>query len=70
MMKTKTFIGDCVMSKKMKLNINDLKVVSFVTSLKDEEKGKAKGGWTGYCWKTWPPECKTDEPCGPDSEFC
>jgi hypothetical protein len=57
------------MSKKMKLNINNLKVESFVTSLQDEEKGKAKGGWTAWC-ETWPPICETDAPCGPDSEFC
>lgn len=40
------------MPKKMKLDLNDLKVNSFVTTLEKEEKGRVKGGWepTMY-WK-------------------
>ncbi len=57
------------MSKKMKLDLKGLKVESFVTSLKDEEKAKAKGGWTGlHICDTWPEICES-ETC-PDSEFC
>ena len=47
------------MSKKMKLNLEDLKVESFVTSLDNKEKEEIKAGqpprtqpgWTGqnYC---------------------
>jgi hypothetical protein len=33
------------MKKKMKLNLNDLNVQTFVTSLEDEEQKKAKGGY-------------------------
>lgn len=32
------------MAKKMKLNLEDLKVQSFVTSLKKDEKDELKGG--------------------------
>ncbi len=57
------------MSKKVKLDLKGLKVESFVTSLKEEEKAKAKGGWTGgrLCF-TWPVICESDT-C-PDSDYC
>ena len=39
------------MGKKMKLNLEDLKVQSFVTSLSDEEQNNLKAGRTGVvCW--------------------
>jgi hypothetical protein len=39
------------MSKKIKLNLDELKVESFVTTLSDEEKNNIKGGRTqmGEC---------------------
>jgi hypothetical protein len=36
------------MSNKIKLNLEELKVESFITSLKDEEKDKIKGGSFGW----------------------
>lgn len=33
------------MKKKMKLNLNDLNVQTFITSLDDEEQKQAKGGY-------------------------
>lgn len=60
------------MPKKVKLNMENLKVQSFVTSLEDDQKEKAKGGlpytcltcdglcsWT-YIW--WCPPTDTLEP--------
>jgi hypothetical protein len=40
------------MSKKKKLNLNDLKVKSFVTSLDTDTKNQAKGGMTGSMCET------------------
>jgi hypothetical protein len=37
------------MPKKVKLNIQDLKVQSFVTSLEDDSKAKVKGGLPYTC---------------------
>lgn len=51
------------MPKKVKLNINGLKVASFVTSLNTEEKEKVKGG----AW-TWEMACRTDLSC--DARVC
>lgn len=41
------------MPKKTKLNIQDLKVQSFITSLEDDSQAKVKGGL--------PPSCNTCE---------
>ena len=57
------------MPKKNKLNLENVKVESFVTSLSNEQKSDAKGGATGepcvtafiitYCFESkWP-----DMPC-------
>lgn len=48
------------MAKKMKLNLEDLKVQSFVTSLKNDEKIALKGGK--------PPVPETYQLCA--SDFC
>lgn len=37
------------MPKKLKLNLNDLKVQSFVTALTDEEKNRFKGAGSDGC---------------------
>ncbi len=34
------------MKKKKKLNLEEIKIQSFVTSLKDDEKNEIKGGFT------------------------
>ena len=36
-------------NEKMKLNLNDLKVESFVTSLKNADTQTVKGGSSGLC---------------------
>ncbi len=48
------------MSKRMKLDLEQLKVQSFVTSLKDEEKADVKGGSNYF-------KCSQGAPC--DTEF-
>ena len=50
------------MSKKMKLNLKELKLNSFVTSLKNFQQEKVKGGeYTDYpCTE---PPCKSDTYC-------
>jgi hypothetical protein len=47
------------MSKKMKLDVNDLKVQSFVTTLEKEEKKEIKGG----IWPTIIYPCTPVNPC-------
>ncbi len=54
------------MAKKMKLALKDLKIQSFVTSLKDEEKAEAKGG-SGYFKCSWY-QCDTEFVSCPDTE--
>jgi hypothetical protein len=66
------------MNKRLRLDLSDLKVKSFVTSLSDEEKRKAHGrggGWTDTdCLDCLPsePECPTDPSlcyiCGSEPE--
>lgn len=50
------------MSKKMKLNLDDLKVDSFVTTMDKETEEMVKGGWahTQY-WKM--DTCAAGPPC-------
>lgn len=52
------------MPKKIKLNLNDLKVQSFVTTLNDWEKNELKGGttnsWDEDCPQTCMSACITD----------
>ena len=53
------------MPKKIKLNLNDLKVQSFVTALDDKDKKKIEGGGSSGC--TGPDEdctfCSQDTAC-------
>lgn len=37
------------MSKNIKLDLKDLKVQSFITSLEDDDKAKVKGGLPNTC---------------------
>jgi hypothetical protein len=39
------FTQEEIMKKKMKLNLNELNVKTFITSLDDEEQKQAKGGY-------------------------
>ena len=48
------------MDKKVKVDLKDLNVQSFVTSLEDEEKSKVKGGWATFPLTRCVPIC-TDE---------
>lgn len=60
------------MAKKMKLNLNQLKVHSFVTSLKADEAADVKGG-SGYFKCTYNPDvCNTDpqQSCPDTEEMC
>jgi hypothetical protein len=65
------------MKKMLRLDLSDLKVKSFVTSLNDEEKKKAYGrgpGFTGTnCLECLPsePECPSDPSlCGTCQSVC
>lgn len=64
------------MPKKLKLNLGDLKIQSFVTSLDDSDAKGVKGGATelGFtcnfkCGETEYWECET-EPCGTGDQYC
>jgi hypothetical protein len=57
---TKIKIRSKKMPNKIKLNLEDLKIESFVTSLKDEEKDKIKGGSGAGCSLT---ECAFPHNC-------
>lgn len=48
------------MSKKVKLNLENLEVQSFVTSLEDDEKKAVKGGAS---YLSWCMECTEDRFC-------
>jgi hypothetical protein len=50
------------MGKKMKLNLNQLKVKSFVTSLSKDLQDRVNGGGP-----TWGSECQSDDDCTPYS---
>ncbi len=58
------------MPKKIKLNLSDLKVQSFVTNLNEKEKNELKGGASlpNDCY-SYPNDCYTNDPtcvtCGP-----
>jgi hypothetical protein len=47
------------MPKKLKLSLKSIKVQSFVTSLKDDEKKNVHGGTTQIQCETEQPECPT-----------
>jgi hypothetical protein len=63
------------MPKKLKLGLNDLKVQSFVTSLKNEEKSLVKGASDPLCseldCETTPyGTCETYQTCPTDCNTC
>jgi hypothetical protein len=54
------------MSKKVKLDLNALKVKSFVTDLDETSQKKVKGGFIEGSWDcTWDSGCKSAEDCTP-----
>jgi hypothetical protein len=58
------------MSKKLKLDLNDLKVTSFVTSLGDGQKKGIKGGATPLCGPVSEYECPTQYVGCPTFQTC
>ena len=58
------------MKKRLRLDLSDLKIKSFVTSLDDEEKKKAYGRGPGFT-ETNCLECEESEPeCPSDPSLC
>jgi hypothetical protein len=51
------------MLEKMKLNLKDLKVQSFMTSLNNEYKTRVKGGMTDTCMTCPHTQCETCTTC-------
>jgi hypothetical protein len=52
------------MAKKLKVNLEDIRVQSFLTSLQDDEKEEVKGGSGSACWTTpWDWMCNSYLPC-------
>jgi hypothetical protein len=65
------------MPKKLKLDLNGLKVNSFVTSLKNQDREKIKGGvdWTKFATCSCAGDCYTVhhltcESCNTEPECC
>jgi len=53
------------MPKKLKLNMDELKIQSFITALSDEEKRNLKGAGTGVdCDTTGSVCCTSNQNCG------